>query len=83
MRKQEHLSLSEQITKEITKSYNKKQAARLYYYKTNMENGALAIASWEQFKGSWAGTNWIKQHEPAINAFIETQYCRFQQIWTY
>ena len=32
------------------------------YYKQQF--GKLACASWEQFKGSWAGTEWMKKHFP-------------------
>lgn len=76
------LTIEEQIAKEIKRSINLKQAARLHYYKTNMETGTFAIASWEQFVGSWAYTNWIKQHKPTIDSFIEERQRRFQQIWT-
>ncbi len=77
-----HLTPEEQIAKEIERSIKLKQAARLHYYKNNMENGAVAIASWERFVGSWAYTNWIKQYKPTIDSFIEERQRRFQQIWT-
>lgn len=81
MQKIDKADLSEQIQREVTKSRNQKDAARLHYY-TTINWDSRAVASWEQFKGSWAYSIWIKQHQPTIDQFVEEQLHRFQRVWT-
>lgn len=81
MHKVDKADLSQQIQQEITKSRNQKNAARLHYY-TTINWDSRAIASYEQFVGSWAYDHWIKQHQQSIDAFADEQKTRFGQVWT-
>ncbi len=82
MHKVDRLSLEQQVAKEIERSIELKQAARLHYYKT-INYDARAIVSWEQFVGTWTYVHWIELHRPTIDAFIEDRHRRFHQVWTY
>lgn len=81
MQKIDKADLSQQIAREITKSRNQKNAARLHYYNT-INWDSRAVCSWEQFVGSWAHSIWIKLNQPLIDQLVEEQLHRFQQVWT-
>lgn len=82
MHKVDRHTLEQQITEEIKRSRELKQAARLHYYQT-INYDSRAITSWEQFVGTWTYTHWIELHKPTIDVFISEQHQRFQQVWTY
>lgn len=82
MHKVDRSTLEQQVAKEIERSIELKQAARLHYYKT-INYDARAIVSWEQFVGTWTYTHWIDLHRPTIDAFIQQQHQRYHQVWTY
>lgn len=60
-------SFQEQIDRAIRKIRNNKnmpadeKKLAINYYNEKRQNTS-ALASWESFKGSWAGQEWIKKH---------------------
>ena len=74
-------TLGEQIAREIDISWKQRNAARLHYYKS-INWDARAIASYEDFVGSWAHSMWIKQHRDEIDRFVDEQLKRFGVEWT-
>ena len=63
------------LTREIAKSRDLKNATRLFYYETHSQS--VAMVSYENFKGSWAFTEWFKKHEGVIMKFADEQNQRF------
>jgi len=63
------------LSSEISKGQTMKNATRLFYYETH--KNSVAMVSYENFKGSWAFSEWFKKHEGAIINFANEQNHRF------
>lgn len=61
------LSYDEQIISQIRKYRKLGNGAAVLYYEQRLGT-SNACASWETFKGSWAGENWLKDNLILINA---------------
>jgi len=43
--------------------------------------GFIASCSWEQWRDSWAGQEWIRRHRDEIELFAQQQEWRLGGIW--
>jgi len=58
------LTMGEQLTKEWRKTFKTgDKLARLYY---ETRTNCCACASWDTFKNSWAGQEWIKRNKNLV-----------------
>lgn len=78
------MDFEDHIRYEIKKSHKLRNATRLIYYTEALEQpGVVALASFEQFRGSWAFNDWFASRRNKILAFVDEQQRRFRLTYTY
>lgn len=82
-KRQQRQTLKEQLCEARHKCWKSGDAAGVAYYDEQIHNPRLsACASWETFKGSWAGQEWRKRHAAAEAAVLE-QMASFRHTASY
>jgi hypothetical protein len=66
----------DQLTIELKKSIKTRNTARIVYYQQAIDK-SIAVVSFERFKGSWAGEEWLKRNVNAINEIRDSNNRRF------
>jgi hypothetical protein len=56
-----NLTYREILERLIAKAFRAKEYLAAIYYSERLSG--VACASWEKFKGSWAGERWVAQHQ--------------------
>lgn len=62
------------------RAHEQRSAAAFLYYSDH--KSFIAVSSFETFRNSWAGQQWMRKNKLRIEAFISEQAVRFQQRWT-
>ena len=57
----QRLTYREQVERKINEMRKKRNFLAMLYYQENLDG--LACAGWAEFKGSWAGEQWIEKHQ--------------------
>jgi hypothetical protein len=59
MARKNKLSYADQINREFRKAAKRRDNAAMQYYAE--ASGSVACVSFERFRGSWAGQNWLRK----------------------
>ena len=75
-----NLTYNEQLQLQIRKATKQKNFLAVLYYSERLGTTS-ACASWETFKGSAAGQEWIKKHQAEADKMAAEHKARFAYLY--